>query len=66
MRNSPLFYHGTMAVEPAGARASRLIYTFLWDQESLSPEDRAKDKAFREKIFVPALDRMKAVAEGRK
>jgi hypothetical protein len=66
MRNSPLFYHGTMAVEPTGPRTSKLIYTFVWDQETLSPEDRAKDKAFREKIFVPALDRMKAVAEGRK
>jgi hypothetical protein len=66
MRNSPLFYHGTMAVEPVNARSSRLIYTFVWDQETLSPEDRAKDKAFREKIFVPALDRMKVVAEGKK
>jgi len=65
MRNSPLFYHGTMAVEPVGPRTSRLIYTFVWDQETLSPEDRAKDKAFREKIFMPALDKMKAVAEGK-
>jgi hypothetical protein len=65
MRSSPLFYHGTMAVEPTGARTSKLIYTFVWDQESLSPEARAQDKAFREKIFVPALDRMKAVAEGK-
>ena len=65
MRNSPLFYHGTMAVEPVGARNSKLIYTFVWDQESMSPEDRAKDKAVREKIFVPALDRMKKVAEGK-
>ncbi len=65
MRASPLFYHGTMAVEPVGARTSRLIYTFVWDQESMSPEDRAKDKAFRDKIFTPALDRMKAVAEGK-
>jgi hypothetical protein len=63
MRSSPLFYHGTVAVEPTGARTSKLIYTFVWDQESLSPEARAQDKAFREKIFVPALDKMKAVAE---
>lgn len=66
MRSSPLFYHGTMAVEPTGARTSRLIYTFLWDQETLSAEDRAKDKAFREQIFVPAMDKIKALAEGAK
>lgn len=65
MRNSPLFYHGTMAVEPTGARTSKLIYTFVWDQETLSPQDRAKDKAFREKIFVPAMDKIKALAEGK-
>jgi polyketide cyclase/dehydrase/lipid transport protein len=65
MRASPLFYHGTVAVEPVGPRTSRLIYTFVWDQETLSPEDRARDKASRDKIFTPALDRMKAVAEGK-
>ncbi len=66
MRSSPLFYHGTVAVEPVGAKTSRLIYTFVWDQESLSPEDRAKDKAMRDEIFMPALDKMKAVADGKK
>ena len=64
-RNSPLFYHATMAVEPTGPKRSRLTYTFVWDQESLTPDARAKDAEFRDKIFIPALDKAKAVAEGK-
>jgi hypothetical protein len=64
-RNSTVFYHGTMAVEPVDAQRSKLVYTFVWDQETMNQEARAKDKAFREQIFIPALDKMKAVAEGK-
>lgn len=64
-RSSPLFYHATMAVEPAGPKRSQLVYTFVWDQESLTPDARAKDAEFREQFFGPGLDKAKSVAEGK-
>jgi hypothetical protein len=58
-------YHGTLSVEPTGAKTSKIVYTCFWDQEALSPEQRQKDHDMLTQTFTPALDKMKQVAEGK-
>jgi len=57
-------YHGTLAVEPAGAGKSRITYTFLYDAEPLGDADaKAKARQGRTDRFNQALAKMKAMAE---
>lgn len=61
---TPIFYHGTMAIEPAGANRSRLTYTLIWNQAGL-PDQKARTEAYegRKVRFQAAMDKMKAAAE---
>ena len=61
---TPIFYHGTMAIEPAGASRSRLTYTLIWNQAGL-PDQKARTDAYegRKARFQAAMDKMKAAAE---
>lgn len=60
---TPIFYHGTMSVEPLGANASRLVYTLIWNQTAVG--DAAAQAASRESRrtrFQDAVDKMAAAA----
>lgn len=61
---SPIFYHGTMAIEPVDASHSRLIYSLIWNQAGL-PDQKARTDAYegRKVRFQAAMDKMKAAAE---
>lgn len=62
--NPANLYHGTLAVEPDGSGHSRIIYTFLYDQEPLGDEAaRAKARQQRSTRFAAALAKMKEMAE---
>ena len=43
---TPIFYHGTMAVEPVDASHSKLVYTLIWNQTAVG--DAAAQTAARE------------------
>ncbi len=60
---SPIFYHGTLAVEPVDASHSRIVYTLLYDNAAIAPEARAAEMDRRRTRFQAAIDRMKAAAE---
>jgi hypothetical protein len=64
--NAALFYHGTLAVEPAGRGRSTIVYTLIYDQSSL-PDDAARAEKRRtiETRFQGAVEKAKAVAEGK-
>ena len=56
---TPIFYHGTMAVEPVDATHSRIVYTLMWNQTPVG--DAAAQAAAREarhKSFQAAVDKM--------
>ena len=56
---TPIFYHGTMAVEPIDATHSRIVYTLMWNQTPVG--DAAAQAAAREarhKSFQAAVDKM--------
>jgi len=60
---TPIFYHGTMAVEPVDATHSRIVYTLMWNQTPVG--DAAAQAAAREarhKSFQAAVDKMAADA----
>ena len=60
---TPIFYHGTVAVEPVDATHSRLIYTLIWNQTAVG--DAAAQAAAREgrkTRFQAAVDKMAAAA----
>jgi len=60
---TPIFYHGTMAVEPIDATHSRIVYTLMWNQTPVG--DAAAQAAAREarhKSFQAAVDKMAADA----
>ena len=62
---TPIFYHGTLAVEPAGAGHSKLVYTLIWNQTAVG--DAAAQTAAREgrrTRFQAAVDKMAAAANG--
>jgi hypothetical protein len=60
---TPIFYHGTMAVEPVDATHSRLVYTLIWNQAGL-PDQKARTDAYegRKVRFQAAVDKMAAAA----
>jgi hypothetical protein len=60
---TPIFYHGTLAVEPVDAAHSRLVYTLIWNQTAVG--DTAAQTAAREgrkTRFQAAVDKMAAAA----
>jgi hypothetical protein len=60
---SPIFYHGTLAVEPVDRSHSKLIYTLIWNQTAVG--DAAAQAAAREgrkTRFQAAVDKMAAAA----
>jgi hypothetical protein len=60
---TPIFYHGTLAVEPVDATHSKLIYTLIWNQTAVG--DAAAQAAAREgrkSRFQAAVDKMAAAA----
>ncbi len=62
---SPIFYHGTLAVEPLDrGRKTKIVYTLFYDQAPLGTvEAKVANRAQRTKRFGDALDAMKAMAE---
>jgi hypothetical protein len=61
---SPIFYHGTLAVEPLErGRKTKIVYTLFYDIGALDAEKKAADRAARTKRFGEALDNMKQMAE---
>jgi hypothetical protein len=62
---TPIFYHGTLAVEPVGKGHSRIVYTLIWNQTAVG--DAAAQTAAREgrqKRFQAAVDKMATAANG--
>ena len=60
---TPIFYHGTMGVEPVDATHSRIVYTLMWNQTPVG--DAAAQKAAhdaRQKSFQAAVDKMAEAA----
>ena len=62
---SPIFYHGTLAVEPMDrGRKTKIVYTLFYDQAPLNTtEAKIANREQRTKRFSEALDNMKAMAE---
>ena len=62
---SPIFYHGTLAVEPLDrGRKTKIVYTLFYDQAPLGTDQaKAENRATRTKRLNEALDAMKAMAE---
>lgn len=62
---SPIFYHGTLAVEPLDrGRKTKIVYTLFYDQAPLgTTEAKIANRQQRSKRFGDALDAMKAMAE---
>jgi hypothetical protein len=60
---TPIFYHGTLAVEPVDATHSKLVYTLIWNQAGL-PDQKARTDAYegRKVRFQAAVDKMAAAA----
>ena len=60
---TPIFYHGTMAVEPIDATHSRLVYSLIWNQAALTdPKARTDAYEGRKVRFQAAVDKMAAAA----
>ena len=58
-------YHGTLEARPVTATTSKLLYTLMWDNSTLTDDAaREKDKASRTATFTRALQNMKTLAEG--
>ncbi|HEX2759415.1 MAG TPA: SRPBCC family protein [Rhizomicrobium sp.] len=62
---SPIFYHGTLAVEPLDrGKKTKIVYTLFYDNSNLDTvEKKQADRAARTKRFGEALDTMKQMAE---
>lgn len=60
---TPIFYHGTMAVEPIDGAHSKIVYTLMWNQNPVG--DAAAQAAAREArrgAFQRAVDKMAEAA----
>jgi hypothetical protein len=60
---TPIFYHGTLAVEPVDRSHSRIVYTLIWNQTAVG--DAAAQAAARDgrkTRFQAAVDKMAAAA----
>jgi Polyketide cyclase / dehydrase and lipid transport len=62
---SPIFYHGTLAVEPLErGRRTKIVYTLFYDQAPLNTtEAKIANREQRSKRFSDALQAMKEMAE---
>ncbi len=63
---TPIFYHGTLAVEPVDKTHSKLTYSLIWNQTAVG--DAAAQAAARDgrrTRFQAAVDKMKAAAEAK-
>ena len=62
---SPIFYHGTLAVEPMDrGRKTKIVYTLFYDQAPLGTNDaKIANREQRSKRFNDALQAMKEMAE---
>jgi hypothetical protein len=62
---SPIYYHGTLAVEPLDrGRKTKIVYTLLYDQAPLgTAQAKIENREARTKRFTEALENMKAMAE---
>lgn len=63
--NTPILYHGTLAVEPMDrGKKTKIVYTLFYDQSPLATEQaKAQNRADRTKRFSDALDVMKKMVE---
>ena len=60
---TPIFYHGTMGVEPVDATHSRIIYTLMWNQTPVGDaQAQATARDARQKSFQLAVDKMAEAA----
>jgi hypothetical protein len=60
-----LVYHGTLEAKADTATTSKLYYTLMWDNSTLTDDAaRERDKAQRRQVFEGALRNMKTLAEG--
>jgi len=60
---TPIFYHGTIAVEPVGGGHSKLVYTLMWNQTAVGDaKAKADARESRRKRFQAAVDKMAAAA----
>ncbi len=59
-------YHGTVDVEPMGPHKSKIVYSIVYDQSKLAPNEMPDAyRAQHIKMFTGALASMKKAAEGK-
>lgn len=59
-------YHGFMEARPVTAKTSKMIYTLMFDNSTMTDDAaRAADVAMRKERFGKALQEMKRIAEGK-
>ena len=56
-------YHGTMRLEPSGENSCELVYTLIYDESSLGPEQRSSERSRLTRRFQGAAESMKRAAE---
>jgi hypothetical protein len=60
---TPIFYHGTVSVQPVDAHHSKLIYTLIWNQTAVGDAKAQADaRSSRKTRFQAAVDKMAAAA----
>ena len=60
---TPIFYHGTLAVEPVDRTHSKLVYTLIWNQAAVGDAAaQAAARNGRKTRFQAAVDKMAAAA----
>jgi hypothetical protein len=60
---TPIFYHGTMGVEPVDAAHSKIVYTLIWNQTPVGDaQAQATARDARQKSFQLAVDKMAEAA----
>jgi len=63
---TPIFYHGTLAVEPVDRGHSKLVYTLIWNQTAVGDAKAQADaRASRQTRFQAAVDKMAAAANAK-
>ena len=61
-----ILYHGTLEARPVTATTSKIVYTLMLDNSTLADDAaREADKTRRASQFMPFLENMKILAEGR-
>jgi opacity protein-like surface antigen len=63
---SPIDYHGTFEIRPAGAGKSKILYTLVYDLAGLPPTaDKAADQQRRRSMFTNVVNTIKTKAEAK-